>query len=245
MKSLKESILSSTNTGKNSIIHKKINDWCNEHIDVDYTINSNNEIVIKKNQLHLLFDNYTELPEYIQFADNDKLELSIGSWTQYIEITSLKGLPKICYEFRLMSNVKELPSFEMKLNGVFYFVGEISKLNDIYLDVREIVFKNRKAIDVSKIHAKNTNIIIIINSYYAPLFSKNIVKKSILNKNTEKSKSSLLVNGYLKYPADENIEKEIDTFFGGNIDISDLDTIYYSYRYKLIKYKKRWYKTSI
>jgi hypothetical protein len=246
MQTLKESILSSTNTGKDSIIRKKINDWCNEHIDVDYTINSNNEIVIKKNQLHLLFDNYTELPEYIQFADNDELILIIGLWQQHIEITSLRGLPKICYEFRLKSNVNELPSFEIKIKGRFFIIGEISKLKDIYLDVSEIVFKNEKRLDMSKIHAKNTNIIIIHSNYYSPLFSKNVVKNSILNKYTKKSKSYLVANSsYLKYPADENIEKEIDAFFGHNIDLSDLDTIYYNYYYKIRKYKKRWYKTPV
>ena len=69
MKSLYESILSSTKAGK----HQLVQEWCEKYqpFGGNYKINSKGEIersVSKSStKLYLSFDDYTELPHYIQF----------------------------------------------------------------------------------------------------------------------------------------------------------------------------------
>lgn len=75
MKSLKESILSSTNTGKVAINRKKIEDWCNEHLK-RYKITPDFKVINESDtRISLLL--VDEVPEYIQFG-NITSEFVIG-----------------------------------------------------------------------------------------------------------------------------------------------------------------------
>lgn len=92
MKTLYESILSSTKAGK----HQLVQEWCEKYqpFGGNYKINSKGEIersVSKSStKLYLSFNDYTELPHYIQFADDEDLILFLGANPKKIQ-----GLLKI------------------------------------------------------------------------------------------------------------------------------------------------------
>ena len=84
MKSLYESILSSTNAGKTSIIKA----WLDEHNIKNYTINSKGEIDVDGSVV-LTNNNFGEFPKYIQF------NIVKGDfYCNFNKLTSLKGCPK-------------------------------------------------------------------------------------------------------------------------------------------------------
>ena len=84
MKSLYESILSSTNAGKTSIIKA----WLDEHNIKNYTINSKGEIDVD-GDVNLSGRGLTELPSYIQFGT-----VKGNFFCNNNNLTTLKGAPK-------------------------------------------------------------------------------------------------------------------------------------------------------
>jgi hypothetical protein len=95
MKSLKESILSSTNTGKVAITRKKIEDWCNEHLKY-YKITPDCK-VINVDDTHIFLLTISEVPEYIKFG-NITSEFVIGD---VINKMTQEQLPECVKHFRL------------------------------------------------------------------------------------------------------------------------------------------------
>ena len=105
MKSLYESILSSTNAGKASIIKA----WLDEHNIKNYTINDKGEIDVDGN-VNLINCGLREFPSYIQFGtvkgnffcNNNYITTLKGAPKKvggdfecsYSELTTLKGAPK-------------------------------------------------------------------------------------------------------------------------------------------------------
>jgi hypothetical protein len=254
MKTLKESILSSTKTGKQKVLKDKIEEWCEKYKPFNgfYKINSNNEIeTITGNELILDYIDYDELPEYIQFADNKNLTIYIGGdassyskRTIIRNIKSFRGLPKICYDLYFNNcHIKKLPKLEIKLNNCL-FRAEIDEIDEIHLDfldfqntgvldMRTLTFKENFTKSFKNIYVKNVEAIDIINdSYFSEEFSKAIGKKSRLNRSRNK----------YEFPVTEEDLDVINTFFGKTIDISNLVRINYTYNLKLVKYKGLWYR---
>ena len=78
MKSLYESILKSVNAGK----REKKKKWCQEHNPFagNWEITKDDEIACTQvgNTLILPFDTFSELPDYIQFKDDNILKVMVG-----------------------------------------------------------------------------------------------------------------------------------------------------------------------
>lgn len=72
MKTLKESILKSVKAGKYALVEE----WCKKYLKSDYEITKDLKINLKDNRLNLHYEDYDELPDYIEFEDNPKLYLS-------------------------------------------------------------------------------------------------------------------------------------------------------------------------
>ena len=118
MKTLKESILSSTNTGKSGI-KQQIEKWCDEQNIYfgGYTINSKYEIEppFGASILNLYnFENseypeYDELPKYINFASNKELAVQIGEIGANLNIKSFRGLPEKCRGIHILGKTDKLP----------------------------------------------------------------------------------------------------------------------------------------
>lgn len=90
MKNLYESILSSVNAGKQSIIEK----WCEEHMlnfnKSRFALSSDNRIDYGTNTNVLGIVHFTgikskeDLPEYIKFGDMSKVEFCVGEFGKYM-----------------------------------------------------------------------------------------------------------------------------------------------------------------
>ena len=83
MKSLYESILSSTHAGKVSLVRK----WLDEHNIKNYTINKKGEIDVDGN-VSLIKCGLVEFPSFIQFGT-----IKGNFYCSYNKLTSLKGAP--------------------------------------------------------------------------------------------------------------------------------------------------------
>jgi hypothetical protein len=254
MKSLKESILGSTNTGKQKILKDKIEEWCKKYKPFNgfYKINSNNEIEatngneIMGNQLLLEYIDYDELPSYIQFADNEFLTIYIGGEYNKRTITrnikSFRGLPKICKNLYFWNcYIKKLPKLEIKLNYCL-FKAEIREIEEMHLDFYsykyaqydcELAIKEDIGKSFKNIYVKNVKTINIVNDFYfGDEFSKAMARKAPMNKYRYK----------YEFPVTDAGLDVINTFFGKTVDISNLEEIQYTQNSKLVKHKGLWYR---
>ena len=118
MKTLYESILSSTNSGKahfDEITKKKIDEWMNKYNGAcKYVINDDLTITLIKTistETIYLYAEYNELPEYIKFKNCENYNIAIYNAKN---IKSFKGLPAQCNEFYIISPaLKELPPLKI------------------------------------------------------------------------------------------------------------------------------------
>lgn len=252
MKSLKESILSSTKTGKEGI-SDLIEKWCKKYKPFNgfYKINSNNEIETTKgneimgNDLILEYIDYDELPEYIQFAENEFLKIYIGGEYNKRTITrnikSFRGLPKICKDLYFWNcYIKKLPKLEIKLNHCL-IKAEIGEIEEMHLDFYssksdydcELAIKEDIGKSFKNIYVKNVKVINIVNDFYfGDEFSKAMARKAPMNKYRNK----------YEFPVTEEGLKVINTFFGKTVDISNLEEIQYTQNSKLVKHNGKWYR---
>jgi hypothetical protein len=241
MKTLKESILSSTNTGKKSLIET----WCKKYLKSDYEITKDLKIKLKNNTLNLHYEDYDELPDYIEFEDNPKLHLSINSFENPV-IKSFRGLPKICNSLIINHEFKEIPELSIKANFVslackdtktdnFYFDFFETPERESTLIVRDISFKNVhankfKCLSVSD-DSRNGKIVYMKLIGFAP--TNTAPKKNWLCKNEE------LIR-YCDKPWTNGAQK-IAKYFN-QLDTTDLETINLGTKAKVIKHNNEWYK---
>lgn len=241
MKSLKESILSATKAGKYALAE----DWCNKYLDSPFTINSKNEVCISNHYLTLNFEDYNELPEYIQFADDDRLEISLLDRENHEKVTSLKGLPKICNKLNLNLG-KEIPAFEMTVLTKVEFRQEPKITGDIRLNTPTIKLLNSGKIDIKKIHIENLYTIDLRYSFfYSKLFKNSIkpfVKNAIVNTPAYGGFDPSRIE--YKHPLENDPESVIKKVFGDFCDVKTLEIIYYSDRRSLVKHDGQWYLTN-
>lgn len=113
MKTLKESILSSTNTGKDAINRKKIEEWCNNHLK-HYKITPDCK-VINEDDTHISLLPISEVPEYIQFG-NITSEFVIGD---VINKMTQEQLPECVKNFRLCNCYKIEKPFIFNITDSF------------------------------------------------------------------------------------------------------------------------------
>ena len=164
MKSLYESILSSTNAGKTSIIKA----WLDEHNIKNYTINSKGEIDVD-GDVNLSGRGLTELPSYIQFGtvkgnffcNNNNLTTLKGAPKEvggdfeckYNKLTTLKGAPKevggdfIC-SFNNLTTLEGAPR-ELR-NNFFCDYNKLTTLKGAPEVVRGVFVCNNNSTDFSK-----------------------------------------------------------------------------------------------
>lgn len=255
IKSLKESILSSTNTGKNKVIYEKIESWCKEFkpFNGKYKINSDNTISSTgsgNDILILRYDTYTELPNYIQFADDKNIRIAIGevevkrgysypykkSHVKPALIESFRGLPKVCKRLDLLTESRIIPDLEIKAENVRLDLNwHLSSCGDIKIDffgegvLRIYNFHE----DLNKLHIKNVVSIDMVNDFnFGDEFSKQMARKAPMNKYKNK----------FEFPVSDAGLKVINTFFGKTIDISKLESIEYTQMSKVVKINGQWYR---
>lgn len=252
MKTLKESILGSTNTGKNAIIRQKIEEWCKENkiFNGEYKINKDNTISCKHNDGYLCLDykNYTKLPDYINFADDKNLTIVIGicgfyhghpyrvQHAELQQIDSFNGLPSVCHRLYILTSTNYLPEIKIKASVVRIDFGiYITKCKGIYINFYEIgaLYLRDYEESFDKLHINNVKIIDMVNDFhYGDLFSKAMARKAPMNKYRNK----------YEFPVTGQGIEVIKTFFGKTIDISQLKSIEYTQNSKLVKIKDTWYR---
>ena len=241
MKTLKESILKSVKAGKYVLIEE----WCKKYLKSDYEITKDLKINLKDNKLNLHYEDYDELPEYIEFEDNPKLYLSISSFENPV-IKSFRGLPKICGFLIINREFKEIPKLSIKANFVslackdaktdnFYFEFFETPERESTLIVNYVSFKNVhvnnfKCLSISD-DSRNGKIVYMKLLGFAP--TNTAPKKNWLCKNEE------LIR-YCDKPWINGAQK-IAKYFNG-LDTTDLETIDLGTKAKVIKHNNEWYK---
>ena len=121
MKSLYESILSSTNAGKASLIRA----WLDEHNIKNYTINSKGEIDVN-GRVDLRVYDFEAFPSYIQFGTVK------GDFYWHDKIASLKGAPRKVEKsfFCDYANLTTLEGAPKKVGGDFYCNNNTTKFTE-------------------------------------------------------------------------------------------------------------------
>ena len=118
MKSLYESILSSTNTGRVSLI-RALREWLDEYGVKNYTINGKLEIDVD-GDVDLMRKRLKEFPSFIQFG------IVKGNFDcSYNNLTHLRGAPKVVvgdFDCRY-NNLTTLEGAPEKVVGDFYCSG--------------------------------------------------------------------------------------------------------------------------
>ena len=248
MKTLKESILSSTNTGKEAVKRIRIEKWCDEQNIYfgGYTINSKYEIEppFGASILNLYnFENseypeYDELPKYINFASNKELAVQIGEIGANLNIKSFRGLPEKCRSIHLIGKTDKLPYLKIDTKNLALALKAKSIEGIECPDCRILFvynfntnnFKQMKLTGLKEINLRAGNV--------SSEFEKKVVSLAQSNYHPEYYNT---IARYLKQPIDEKCEKELYKFFG-NIDLSNIEKIDCLGKEAFIQYKDKWYK---
>lgn len=245
MKTLYESILRSVGAGKHVMIEK----WCNENqpFDGHWEITKDEEIACTQtgNSLTLPFDTFSELPDYIQFKDDNFLTVFVGFSTYgKPNIKSLRGLPKLCNKLIIKGNINELPSFEINTNVFELYTPYLRKTGKIIINMvgenREIRIKDMPYEEgkgfadlLPNLYVKGATYFNAVNcAYLGDTFSKLLNRKAEMNKYV----------GHFQFPISDEALPLIEKYFGKNFDMSRLEEIVYTQNSQLIKRNGKWYR---
>jgi hypothetical protein len=155
MKSLTETILGSARSGRKEIIYdwltnncfytdrfgepKNNYQWSSNHT-VKVTVNNNYNIKINTVGLGMnLYDNYTELPDFINFEKNKRISYKLGGeglvYDEYINIdkTQADKLPNKCPHLWIGSNISKIEKFD-------FYVEKLYINSDNFEDYYPIIF---------------------------------------------------------------------------------------------------------
>jgi hypothetical protein len=196
MKTIYESILSSTKTGKTAITKEKIEKWIDANIP--YLKNAyeiNNDLQICSNYLIRIPEGLTEIPKYIKFGDVNDIALNCD-----VNILTKEQFPTSMNTFLISgraNNVIDI-KFPLKINNRFSFsafphlVKEIKNLEVEFPDTTSKHFKiidldttNIEIKDIKNINAKNITNLYIKDTPAAKKIMRN-VNKFIKDKDNDK-----------------------------------------------------------
>ena len=244
MKTLYESILSSTNSGKAHIYEitkKKINEWMNKYnSSCKYVINDDLTITLIETistETIYLYAEYNELPEYIKFKNCEDYNIAIYNAKN---IKSFKGLPAQCNEFYIISPaLKELPHLKISCNNCYINAQSLQKIKDLEINFvktsqDETILKIERigTDNLESINAKNAEVIDIGEFSLSDKFCKLFERKAKLN--TQRTN--------YEYPISDEGLKIMNDFLGKNIDRSSFRYFKYSAKYALTKHNGKWYR---
>lgn len=244
MKTLYESILSSTNSGKahfDEITKKKIDEWMNKYNGAcKYVINDDLTITLIETisaKTIYLYAEYNELPEYIKFKNCEDYNIAIYNAKN---IKSFKGLPAQCNEFYIISPaLKELPPLKISCNECYINAQSLQKIKDLEINFvktsqDETILKIERigTDNLESINAKNVEVIDIGAFSLSDKFCKLFERKAKLN--TQRTN--------YEYPISDEGLKIMNDFLGKNIDQTKLSNFVYSIKYKLTKHNGKWYR---
>lgn len=194
MKTLYESILSSTNTGKTAINREKIEKWIDTNIPYlknAYEINKDLQICSK----HFISipEGLTEIPKYIKFGDINELVLNCD-----INILTKEQFPTSMNHFSISGRANNIIdiNFPLKINTRLSFsafpqlVKEIKNLEVEFPDTTNKHFidldnTNIEIKDIKNINAKNITNLYIRDTPAAKKIMRN-VNKFIKDKDNDK-----------------------------------------------------------
>lgn len=262
MKTLRESILSTSNVGANA----RIKNWIKENgvlKENEYTIKNGIIYPYKNCVVYLFNDKMVEMPDYIKFADGDYTLLLGGSFSRdygwnssYINIPkkviSFNGLPKtvailsICFSLR-----STIPSLDIKvkekcilqsvpiINGKFNieYVGKKENISTLFRTGNyvntNLEIRDIKHDQFSKLSFKGFN---AINLDYSMPFELVSELERLF-----KHKAPINEDGF-NNPISPDVD--IDNYFNNvlKLDITGHEFIQYSKKYALAKQNGNWYK---
>lgn len=250
MKTLYESILDDedilvNNANKYTEI-AIIEKWCKEHniYNGHFKVNSKKDVEPTDNYftLNLNYDDYDELPKYINFAGDDNIHLIIGNgtyMTKKVSVKSFRGLPNICSKLSLKLNAQYIPDLNIKLNQIAFFTtaNNFGKFNITFfgdrstLTIRKLGYRWED--DLSFLKAKGVRVIDVVNDFnFGDRFSKQMARKAPMNK---------YKNKFTDPVTDAGLEV-IYNFFGKTIDTTKLEEIGYTQQSKVVKRNGKWYR---
>lgn len=207
MKSLYESILSSTKAGKIQVIK----DWCDENLTFlsfpgddskPYEIDNNGKIIpsYPGNPINLKYWNGKSIPSCVKFGDLGK-----GNFFSDTALTELKNeqLPENCSVFYISGKIGKIPSRKIKAQFGLSLNEYPQKLTNIEkLEIECSTKNNRKpVIDISHSNIKLKDILNI--SVIGDIYSLNIKKTPAseeIRKELKKLDKKGLKTGECLYP---------------------------------------------
>jgi hypothetical protein len=229
MKTLYESILSSTKTGKSAITKEKIEKWMDANIPYlknAYEINNDLQICSKKSIIKIP-EGITEIPKYIKFGDVDELALNCD-----VNILTKEQFPTSMNTFLISgraNNVIDI-KFPLKINNRFSFsafphlVKEIKNLEvefpELSSNIIDLSTTNIDIKDINNINSKNLMQLYITDTPAA---------KKIIGK----------VNKFIKDKDNDKMNDYLNDIFS---HMPKIQIVYISHRTLLRNVKNVWYK---
>ena len=187
MKSLKESILSSTNTGKLG----KIQEWCEKNIKfATYEVQHDGKIINKNNKAIIInYNKSFDIPSYIKFGKLSGTFL-IGN---LINVIKQEQLPEICN---------------------YFYVGNVETIeNELHIKVRRgfAVEENHLSKIKKNITIEYTNDECFLDFSYSKINLKDLNKINVIGKNVELdlTKTPAEMEIYKNYYNEDNSFDEI------------------------------------
>lgn len=196
MKTLYESILSSTNTGKTAINREKIEKWIDANIpNLKNAYEINKDLQICSKHFISIPEGLTEIPKYIKFGDVKELVLNCD-----INILTEEQFPTSMKHFYISGRVNNIINinFPLKINtrlSVSAFPHLVKEIKNLEVEFPETPKKHFKIIDldttnieikdIKNINAKNITHLYIRDTPAAKKIMRN-VNKFIKDKDNDK-----------------------------------------------------------
>jgi hypothetical protein len=229
MRTLKESILSSTKTGKTAITKEKIEKWMDVNIPYlknAYEVNNDLQICSKKSIIRIP-EGLTEIPNYIKFGNVDELCINCD-----VNILTKEQFPTSMNTFLISgraNNVIDI-KFPLKINNRFSFsafphlVKEIKNLEvefpELSSNIIDLSTTNIDIKDINNINSKNLIQLYITDTPAA---------KKIIGK----------VNKFIRDKDNDKMNAYLNDIFG---HMPKIQIVYISHRTLLRNVKNVWYK---
>lgn len=214
MKSLKESILGSSRTGKNALIES----WCKEHnLEID-EITSKGEVKLKYQKQRIeFFNGYDEIPEYITFAADDTLEIMIYS----DKVKSYRGLPTKVYSTTIKGDDDTIRDLNIESTYINWRMKNAKKFINcsIKTDSLKIYDANSYMLDNLPIKDRIGLLDLVIGGYYARQFTEIMSDRYLKPTINRRGRNDIII---AKIPLPDDTYDEFVRIFSKNIDKFDI-----------------------
>lgn len=226
------------NTNANS--NKDIDNWMRANLQgVKYTVDNDSRIICKGGKL-VLYKDYDELPEYINFKDCSESTVVIDG-SNISKIKSFNGFPETCLILDINgARLRQIPDLSVECTACYINTPNLRKIDNVELNFVSNLSAGTE-LNITAIGVDNLDDFEIYNLQRLFVVDTELSEKiqdiiGIDNSKDRKYEPSV--------PVGQDEIEDLKRFFGKLFSSKELTKIQYTKLNSLIKHNNKWYNHS-